>query len=127
MFHNLEAEGKNWHKEIPSMLWALCTNIDRATRDTPFHLVYRADVVLPHEIFLKSARVAQLNEEDQVEAMELDSNLLEEKCNKTLTNMKKYLESLKRYYNKSVAPRVLEIGDLVLKNDIHTKDKHKFS
>jgi hypothetical protein len=127
MFHNLEAEGKNWHKELPSMLWALCTNIDRAPRDTPFHLVYRADVVLPPEIFLESARVAQLNEEDQVEARELDSNLLEEKCNKTLTNVKKYLESLKRYYNKSVVPRVLEIGDLVLKKDIHTKDKHKFS
>jgi hypothetical protein len=127
MFHNLEAEGKNWHKELPSMLWALCTNIDRAPRDTPFHLVYRADVVLPPEIFLESAWVAQLNEEDQVEARELDSNLLEEKCNKTLTNVKKYLESLKRYYNKSVVPRVLEIGDLVLKKDIHTKDKHKFS
>jgi hypothetical protein len=127
MFHNLEAEGKNWHKELPSMLWALCTNIDRAPRDTPFHLVYRADVVLPPEIFLESAQVAQLNEEDQVEARELDSNLLEEKCNKTLTNVKKYLESLKRYYNKSVVPRVLEIGDLVLKKDIHTKDKHKFS
>jgi hypothetical protein len=41
--------------------------------------------------------------------------------------VKKYLESLKRYYNKSVVPRVLEIGDLVLKKDIHTKDKHKFS
>jgi hypothetical protein len=64
MFHNLEAEGKNWHKELPSMLWALCTNIDRAPRDTPFHLVYRADVVLPPEIFLESAQVAQLNEED---------------------------------------------------------------
>jgi hypothetical protein len=35
--------------------------------------------------------------------------------------------SLKRHYKKSVVPRQLEIGDLVLKKDIHTKDKHKFS
>jgi hypothetical protein len=34
---------------------------------------------------------------------------------------------LKRYYNKSVLPRELEIGDLVLKKDIRTKDRHKFS
>jgi hypothetical protein len=39
----------------------------------------------------------------------------------------KYQKSLKRYYNKSVIPRELDIGDLVLKKDIHTKDKHKFS
>jgi hypothetical protein len=58
--------------------------------------------------------------------MELDSNLLEEKHNIALTNMWKYQESLKHYYNKSVVPRGLDIGDLVLKKDICTKDKHKF-
>jgi hypothetical protein len=96
-------------------------------RDTPFHLVYGADAVLPLEIFLESARVAQFNEADQDEARELDSNLLEEKCNKALAKVQKYQESLKWYYNKSVVPRQLEIGDLVLKKDIHTKDNHKFS
>jgi hypothetical protein len=39
------------------MLWALCTNINRATRDTPLNLVYGVDVVLPSEIYLKLARV----------------------------------------------------------------------
>jgi hypothetical protein len=38
-----------------------------------------------------------------------------------------YQESLKRYYNKSVVLRQLESGDLVLKKDICTKDKHTFS
>jgi hypothetical protein len=50
-------------------------------------LVYGADTVLPREIFLKSARVAQFNEADQDEARELDSNLLEEKHNKALANV----------------------------------------
>jgi hypothetical protein len=58
MFSDLEAKGKNWHKELPSMLWALRTNINKATRDTPFHLVYGAYAVLPPEIFVESARVA---------------------------------------------------------------------
>jgi hypothetical protein len=71
--------------------------------------------------------VAHFNVEDQAEASELDSNLLEEKCNTALANVRKYQESLKRYYNKSVIPRELDIGDLVLKKDIRTKDKHKIS
>jgi hypothetical protein len=127
MFSNLEAKGKNWQKELPSMLWALRTNVNRATRDTPFHLVYGADAMLPLEIFLELAWVAHFNEEDQAEARDLDSNLLEEKCNTTLTNVRKYQESLKHYYNKSVVLRELDIGDLVLNKDIRSKDKHKFS
>jgi hypothetical protein len=109
------------------VLWALRTNINIATRGIPFNLVYGVDVVLPPEIYLESTRVAHFNAEDQVEARELDSNLLEERRNTTLANMWKYQESLKRYYNKSVVQRELNIGDLVLKKDIHTKDKHKFS
>jgi hypothetical protein len=97
MFHDLEARGSIWHKELPLVLWALRTNINKATRDTPFNLVYGADVVLPPEIYLQSARVAHFNEENHV-----DSNLLEERRNTTLANVRKYQESLKKYYNKSV-------------------------
>jgi hypothetical protein len=43
--------------------------------------------VLPPEIYLESTRVTHFNEEDQVEARELDSNLLEERHNTTLTNV----------------------------------------
>jgi hypothetical protein len=121
MFHDLDARGRNWYKELRSVLWALRTNINRATRDTPFNLVYGVDVLLPPEIYLESAWVAHVNEE------KLDSNLLEEKRNTTLANVRKYQKSLKRYYNKSVVPRELDIGDLLLKKDICIKDKHKFS
>jgi hypothetical protein len=65
----------------------LRTNVNQATRDTLFHLVYGADAVLSPKIFLESARVAQFNKADQDEARELDSNLLEEKRNKALTNI----------------------------------------
>jgi hypothetical protein len=102
MFQDLEAKGKNWHKELPSVLWALRTNINRVTRDTPFSLVYGAEAVLPPKIYLKLARVAHFNPEDQVEAGKLDANLLEEMRNTTLSNVRKYQAALKRYYNKSV-------------------------
>jgi hypothetical protein len=87
---------------LPSGLWALQTNINRATRDTPFNLIYGADAVLPPEIFLELARVAHFDEENQEEGRQLDSNLLQERHNTTLANVRKYQESLKKYYNKSV-------------------------
>jgi hypothetical protein len=63
MFQDLEAKGRNWYKELPSVLWALQTNINRAIRDIPFNLVYRAEVVLPPEIYLQSVRVTHFDEE----------------------------------------------------------------
>jgi hypothetical protein len=44
-----------------------------------------------------------------------------------MSNVCKYQAALKRYYNKSMVQREFNIRDLVLKKDIHTKDKHKFS
>jgi hypothetical protein len=105
MFQDLEAKGKNWHKELPLVLWALQTNISRAIKDTPFCLFYGAEAVLPPEIYLKSPRVAYFNPEDQAEAGELDANLLEERRNTTLSNVRKYQAALKRYYNKSMVQR----------------------
>jgi hypothetical protein len=102
MFQDLEVKGKNWHKELPSVLWALRTNINRATRDTPFSLVYGAEAVLSPKIYLKSARVAHFNPEDHVEVRELNANLLDERRNTSLSNVRKYQAALKRYYNKSV-------------------------
>jgi hypothetical protein len=108
------------------VLWALRTNINKATRDTPFNLVYGVDAVLPPKIYLESVRVTHFNVENQAEARKLNSNLLGEKRNTALANVWKYKESLKRYYNKSVVQRELNIRDLVLKKDIRTKDRHKF-
>jgi hypothetical protein len=72
-------------------------------------LVYGVDVVLPPEIYLESAKVVYFNAENQVEERELDSNLLEERHNTALGNVWKYQDSLKRYYNKSVVQRELNI------------------
>jgi hypothetical protein len=102
MFQDLEAKSKNWHKKLPSVLWAFRTNINSATRDTPFSVVYGAKAVLPPEIYLKSARVAHFNTEDHAEAREFDTNLLEESRDTTLSNVHKYQAALKRYYNKSM-------------------------
>jgi hypothetical protein len=56
----------------------------------PFNLVCGAEAVLPPEIYLESARVVHFNAEDQIEARELDANLLEERCNTAVSNVRKY-------------------------------------
>jgi hypothetical protein len=43
MFYDLKARDRNWHKELPSVLWALRTNINKAIRDTSFNLIYRVN------------------------------------------------------------------------------------
>jgi hypothetical protein len=90
MFLDLQVKGKNWHKELPSVLWTLRTNVSRATRATPFSLVYGAKVVLPLEVCLELARVAHFYPEDQAEGRELDANLLEERRNTALSNVHRY-------------------------------------
>jgi hypothetical protein len=126
MFHDPDARGRNWHKELPLVVWALRTNINRETKDTPFNLVYGANTVLPPEIYLESAQVAHFNEENQIEARELDSNLLEEKCSTALANVWKYHESRKRYYNKSIVLRELDIRNLVQEGYLHQRQAQIF-
>ena len=65
---DLKAQGKNWLKELPTVLWATRTNPNRATRETPFYLVYGAEAVLPPEVALGAYRVAHFDENDQEEA-----------------------------------------------------------
>jgi hypothetical protein len=77
------------------VLCALRTNVNRATRDTPFNLVYGKDAVLSLKIYLESARVAHFSAKDQTKARKLDSNLLEERRNTTLANVRKYQKYLK--------------------------------
>jgi hypothetical protein len=77
------------------VLWALRTNINRVTKDTSLNLVYGADALLPPEIYVESARVSHFNAEDQTDARDLDSNLLEERRNTSLPNVQKYQESMK--------------------------------
>jgi hypothetical protein len=61
MFLDLEARDRNWHKQLSSVLWALHTNVNIVTRDTPFNLVYGANAALSPKIYLELARVAHFS------------------------------------------------------------------
>jgi hypothetical protein len=89
---------------------------------------------LPPEVYLESARVTHFNPEDQIEARELDTNLLEERRNTVLYNVRKYLTTRRQIFTR-VAPRTkskgLSIGDPLFNKKLmlftrvapHTKSK----
>lgn len=62
-FHRLTRCGKDWIDHLSAVLWSLRTTTNRATGETPFALVYRAETVLPTELKHGSPRVRAYNEE----------------------------------------------------------------
>jgi hypothetical protein len=49
-FYRLSAYDKKWIEELPIVLWAVRTTANRATSETPFFFVYRAEAVLPPKV-----------------------------------------------------------------------------
>jgi transposase InsO family protein len=50
IFDRLSAYDKKWIEELPIVLWAVRTTANRATSETPFFFVYRAEAVLPPKV-----------------------------------------------------------------------------
>ena len=60
------------------VLWSIRTTPNRATGQTPFALVYGAEVVLPTELVYGSPRVLAYDELEQEQLRQDDAVLLEE-------------------------------------------------
>jgi hypothetical protein len=57
IFDRLKPYAEKWVKELPIVLWALCTTPSRAMGQTPFSLVYGSEAMLPTEVEQKSFRI----------------------------------------------------------------------
>jgi hypothetical protein len=97
------------------VLWANWTTPSRATRETPFFLVYGVEAVLPLELSLGSPRVALYNEADQDELRRDDLDYLEERRRRTALRTVHYQQSLQRYHQRHVWARSLQVHDLFLR------------
>ena len=117
--------GSKWIEELPKVVWGLRTQISRATGYSPFFLVYGSEVVLPVDLIWMSPRIEQYDERDaeQTRRLELDSTE-EVRVNATLQSAR-YLQGLRRHYNKNTQPRSLQVGDLVLRRIQKTDGRHK--
>ena len=97
------------------MLWAYRTTQRSATRETPFALAFGTEAVAPVEVGLKSPRIELAMVEHNDEALRLNLDLLDEKCEQILRHTEDYQRKTAKYYNQKVKPRSYMPGDLVLK------------
>jgi hypothetical protein len=54
IFYRLKPYVGKWVKELPSVLWVLCTTSSHVTSHTPFSLVYGLEAMLPTKVEHKS-------------------------------------------------------------------------
>ena len=67
------------------------------------------------------------DEENYNRARVNDINRLEEECLVTCVRTAKYLDSMRRYYNRNINDRFFVVGDLVLYKKQKTNGMHKLS
>ena len=100
---------------------------NRSTGFTPFFLAYEAKAVLPSDLDHGAPRVKAFDRDQATEAKQDMVDLLEEACETTIIHSARYQQTLRRYHERKIRGRILEVGDLVLSRTQSTKEKHKLS
>ena len=98
-----------WVDELPKVIWSHNTTECRATKFTPFRLLYGAEAMSQEELKHKSARVLN-NIEPSIEA-----NLTELDILQASENLEAYQEETRKWRNKKVVNREITEGDWVLR------------
>ena len=96
------------------MVWGLRTQASHSTGVSPYFLVYGSEAILPADIDFQAPRVENYDEEQAtaVQTEDVDRAMKERLI--TCIRTAKYLEGLRRYYNRNIKCRSFAVGDLVL-------------
>ena len=94
---------------------------------TPFFLAYGAKAVLPSDLDHSAPRVKTFDHDRAAEAQQDMVDLLEEADEAAIISSARYQQTLRRYHERNIRGRILEVGDLVLRRTQSTKEKHKLS
>ena len=103
-----------WLKELPPVVWGLRTQTSRSTGVSPYFLVYGSEAILPADIAFRAPRVENYDEEQAAAVRTEDIDRVEEERLITCICTAKYLEGLRRYYNRNIKGRSFVVGELVL-------------
>ena len=100
---------------------------NRSIGFTPFFWAYGAEAVLPSDLDHGALRVKAFNRDRATVAQQDAVDLLEEARETTVIRSARYQQTLRRYHERKIRGRILEVGDLVLRRTQSTKEKHKLS
>ena len=70
IYNRLKKFGKKWVEQLSSVLWSLRTTPSKATKYTPFFMVYGTEAVLPTDLEYGSPRLKAYNEQTNKETQE---------------------------------------------------------
>ena len=115
-----EQPNGKWVDELPKVIWSHNTTESRATKFTPFKLLYGEEAMTPEELLHRSYRTEASNEDikptiDTIEAIKTQA----------VINLGRYQEETRRWRNKKVRPREIKEGDLVLRRIPKSKQQGK--
>jgi hypothetical protein len=109
---------RRWHEKLSEALWAHKISRHRATKVTPFELVYGHEAVLPVEIGLQSLRVTRQGSLSAIEYLELMMDKIDdvhENQFKALEEIEKEKIKIAKAYNKRVVEKSFQVGYLLWK------------
>jgi transposase InsO family protein len=102
IYDDLNKFGKQWMKELASVVWSLRTTPSRATGFTPFFLVYGVEAILPTDLEYGSPRMRAYADQSNQVNREDSLDQLEEAQDKALLHSARYQQSLRRYHARGV-------------------------
>jgi transposase InsO family protein len=105
IFDRLNKYGRKWPQKLLSVVWSLRTTPSRATRFTPFFLVYGAEAVLPTDLEYGSPRVKGYDESANQRAHEDSLDQLDEARTVALMHSARYQQVLRRYQAQKIQRR----------------------
>jgi len=114
-----QPKGK-WVDELPKVIWSHNTTESRATKCTPFKLLYGEEAMTPEKLRHGSYRIEAPDEDikptiDTIEAIKTQAAI----------NLGRYQEETRRWRNKKVRPREIKEGDFVLHRISKSKQQGK--
>jgi ribonuclease HI len=117
-----DKKGK-WADLLPEAVWALNTTECRATRFTPFRLLYGSEAMTPQEIKHGSPRTSASAVPDIDEPTSKD--LIDGDRVFALQALNKYQAQTKAWRDHTVVPREFDEGDLILVQTTRTESRGK--
>jgi hypothetical protein len=127
IYNDLNKSGKQWIKELPSVVWSLRTTPSQATGFSPFFLVYRAEAILPTDLEYGSPRTKAYDDQNNQTSREDSLDQLEEARDIALLHLARYQQSLRCYHARRVRPRGFQVGYLVLRLRQDARGRHKLT
>ncbi|GKV44764.1 hypothetical protein SLEP1_g51920 [Rubroshorea leprosula] len=100
----LELHKARWADELNNVLWAYRTTSRTARGETPYHLAFGTEAVIPIEIGVPSFRVTHFDEGRNGQLFRENLDLLNEVREEARLQSLVYKQKIANFYNKRLAP-----------------------